>query len=62
MEEKSKTSFFFLCKNNGFDFNYLNYVMKIKSKNLQTFIIMKKSPTYVPCLHHPKQMQDVKKI
>jgi hypothetical protein len=23
---------------------------------------MKKSPTYVPCLHHPKQMQDVKKI
>jgi hypothetical protein len=40
MEKKIVNKFFF-CQNNGFDFNYLNYVMKIKSKNLQTFIIMK---------------------
>ncbi len=35
--------------------SYLNYAMKIKSNNLQTFTIMKKLLTFLPSFHHPKR-------
>ncbi len=45
----------------GSKFSYFNYAMKIKSKNLQTFTIMKKLFTYLPSLYHPKKCKIPKK-